>query len=48
VPLTKYSWKYRYPGELEEPANAEAVEALSKSREVFDAILLRIPSEVRP
>ncbi len=48
VPLTKYSWKYRYPGELDEPANAEAIDALAKSREVLDAILLRLPPEVRP
>ncbi len=46
VPLTKYAWKHRYPGDLEDPAHAEAAEALSRAREVLDAILLRLPPEV--
>jgi len=48
VPLTDYAWKFRYPGEPEEPARDEAEGALAIARELFDAILARLPSEVRP
>lgn len=46
--LTEYAWKFRYPGDPEEPTQQEADEALAIAREVFDAILARLPSEVRP
>lgn len=48
VPLTKYAWKFRYPGEPEEPSREEADEALALAREVYDAVLARLPQEVRP
>jgi HEPN domain-containing protein len=48
VPLTEYAWKFRYPGEPEEPTHEEAEEALAIAREVFDAILARLPTEIRP
>ena len=48
VPLTDYAWKFRYPGEPEEPPVAEAQEALTLAREVYAAILSRLPAEVRP
>jgi hypothetical protein len=48
VPLTEYAWKFRYPGEAEEPTQDEADEALTIAREVFDAILARLPDEIRP
>jgi hypothetical protein len=38
-PLTGYPWKFRYPGEPEEPSVVEPREAL---------ILARPPDEVRP
>jgi len=47
VPLTKYAWKYRYPGDLEDPTHAEAAEALTRAREVLDEFLVRLPPEVR-
>jgi len=47
APLTEYAWKFRYPGEGE-PSQAEAQEALSLAREVYEAILARLPQEVRP
>lgn len=48
VPLTEYVWKFRYPGQPEEPPVAEAQEALALAREVYEAILSRLPAEVRP
>lgn len=45
--LTEYAWKFRYPSELEEPSPAEAEEALALAREVYDAVLRRLPGEVR-
>jgi HEPN domain-containing protein len=47
VPLTEYAWKFRYPGEVEEPTQTEAQEALALARQVYEAILARLPEEVR-
>ena len=46
--LTEYAWKYRYPGEPTEPDLAEAQEAIALAREVYQAILTRLPTEARP
>lgn len=46
--LTEYAWKFRYPGDPDEPTQEEADEALAIAREVFDAILARLPKEIRP
>jgi len=48
VPLTKYAWLYRYPGDPAEPTGDEAERALALAREVYEAILERLPPEVRP
>ena len=48
APLTEYAWKFRYPGEEEEPALEEADAALAKARSVYQTILARLPDEVRP
>ncbi len=48
APLTEYAWRFRYPGEPEEPSVGEANEAFAIAREVLDAILSRLPREVRP
>jgi HEPN domain-containing protein len=48
VPLTKYAWKFRYPGDPDEPTREEAERALALAREVFDAVLVRLPPDVRP
>jgi HEPN domain-containing protein len=48
VPLTQYAWKFRYPGEPEEPSTEEAQAALEIARETYEAILERLPQEVRP
>lgn len=47
APLTEYAWKFRYPGEPEEPSREETQEALAIAREVYDAIITRLPVEVR-
>ncbi len=47
APLTDYAWKHRYPGE-EEPPQSEAQSALAVAREVYEAILARLPREVHP
>ncbi len=46
--LTEYAWKFRYPGESDEPPREEAEGALALAREVYDGILLRLPADVRP
>jgi HEPN domain-containing protein len=48
VPLTKYAWEFRYPGCPDEPTREEAEKALALARQVFDAILKRLPAEVSP
>ena len=48
LPLTEYAWKFRYPGEPELPEIEEADAALALAREVYDAVLHRLPAEVRP
>jgi HEPN domain-containing protein len=46
--LTEYAWKFRYPGEPEEPAPEEVEEALALARDVFGAIFDRLPANLRP
>ena len=48
VPLTDYAWKFRYPGEPQAPVASEARQALDLAREVFEAVLMRLPQEARP
>ena len=47
APLTEYAWKFRYPGEPEEPDMVEAEQALNLARQVYEAILARLPEEVK-
>lgn len=47
VPLTEYAWRFRYPGEPEEPSFQETQEALLIANEVYQAILARLPLDVR-
>jgi uncharacterized protein len=35
IPLTEYAWKFRYPGEPEEPTREEDEEALAAARDVY-------------
>ena len=48
VPLTEYAWKFRYPCELYEPTDDEAQQALQIANELYDAVVARLPAEVRP
>ena len=48
APLTEYAWKFRYPGEEEEPPLEEADAAVALARKVFQAILDLLPDAVRP
>lgn len=48
VALTDYAWKFRYPGEVEDPTPEEIERALALAREIYQAILTRLPPEVRP
>ena len=48
APLTEYAWKFRYPGDPEEATRQEAEDALAIARQVADAVLNRVPVEVKP
>lgn len=45
--LSEYAWRFRYPGEPEEPGPEEAEEALDLARRVWQEILDRLPREAR-
>lgn len=45
--LTPYAVASRYPGDLPELTEAEAQEALTLARQVWDFVLQRLPSEVQ-
>jgi len=47
MPLTWYAWKFRYPGDEEEPSLEEARQASTVAREAVAALLDRLPSDVR-
>ena len=47
APLTEYAWKFRYPGESEEATREEAEQALATARHAYEAILTRLPPNVR-
>lgn len=48
VPLTEYAWRFRYPGDPEEPSREEAEETLRIAREVYEALMARLPGEAQP
>ena len=47
-PLTEYAWRFRYPGEVDEPAREEAEQSLKVARSVVTAVVQRLPAEARP
>lgn len=46
--LTPYAWRFRYPGTPSVPTMDEAREALRIAREVYEAVLARLPDETHP
>lgn len=46
--LTTFAWAFRYPGESEEPSKEEAEEAMTLAKQVYEAVLERLPAEARP
>ena len=46
--LSVFAWAFRYPGDPEEPARDEAEGALRLAHEVYEAVLSRVPAELRP
>lgn len=47
APLTEYAWRFRYPGDPEEPSIEEARQALAVARDVFVSLTSRVPEDVR-
>jgi HEPN domain-containing protein len=47
-PLSEYAWKFRYPGESEDPAREEAEQALAVARNVYETILSRVSPKAQP
>lgn len=47
APLTEYAWRFRYPGETDDPDRAEAGKAVVAARSVYDAIVTRLPPKTR-
>jgi HEPN domain-containing protein len=45
VPLSEYAWKFRYPGDAEEPPILEAEDALAIAVELYEAIRARVQAE---
>jgi HEPN domain-containing protein len=45
--LSVYAWAFRYPGDAENPSIEEALGALAVAREVVEAMLARLPEEIR-
>jgi hypothetical protein len=45
--LSVYAWAFRYPGDAENPSVEEAQDALTVAREVVEAMLARLPEEIR-
>ncbi|MGH7571871.1 MAG: HEPN domain-containing protein [Gemmatimonadota bacterium] len=48
APLSEYAWRFRYPGDPETPSRSEAEGALEIARDLHEAVITRLPSEVRP
>jgi uncharacterized protein len=46
--LTDYEWKFRYPGGGPLPSPEATKDAIEIARELFDAVLARLPSECKP
>jgi len=47
IPLTRYAWQFRYPGDPDEPTEAEAADALTAAHRVVATLVGRLPEEVQ-
>jgi HEPN domain-containing protein len=47
APLTEYAWRFRYPGDSNAPPPEETHKALALAREVYEAVLSRLPPDLR-
>jgi hypothetical protein len=45
--LTEYAFRFRYPGDPDEPDPGEASLALDLAREVFSTLLALLPPDIR-
>ena len=48
APLSEYAWKFRYPGDADEPSPEETHEAFSLAREIYEKVLELLPRESHP
>jgi HEPN domain-containing protein len=48
APVSGYAVESRYPGPWGEPTLTEAQEAIKLARDMYDAVLARLPKEVMP
>lgn len=48
APLSEYAWRFRYPGDYQEPERDETESALATASRVYDGILARVPLAARP
>jgi HEPN domain-containing protein len=48
APLTEYAWKFRYPGEVDEPTATEVQGALAAAHAVYDPVLGCLPQDAQP
>jgi HEPN domain-containing protein len=48
IPLTEYAWRFRYPGEPAQPTKREARAALAAARNLYSAVVSRLPKDVKP
>ena len=46
--LSVFAWAFRYPGDPEEPTQTEVEGALALALEVYEAMLAKLPPELRP
>jgi HEPN domain-containing protein len=46
--LTVYAWAFRYPEEPEEPLSGDTPSAMLIARDVYEAILAKLPADTKP
>lgn len=46
--LSPFAWRFRYPGDVVEPEEAEARRALELAREALEFVLGHVPGETHP